>query len=82
MYYSIAMDSDNSFSRDSSDQESCSENELIFDETTQTESEDKDGDSGVIFPYQFEPYADQEDEDDKERNRIPQDLDRLQNVEW
>ena len=76
------MDSGNSSSRESSDQESASENELIFDETKETEPGDKDEDSGVIFPYRFKPYADEEDEDDKERNGIPQGIDRWQNVDW
>ena len=48
-----------------------------------TETGDEDEDPGLIFPYRFEPYADEEDqEDETEQNRIPEDIDRLQNVEW
>lgn len=78
-----SMDSDSSSDWASSSEISSGERELEVDELTETETGEEDDDAGVIFPYRFEPYA-EEGEDDTEDNpdRIPQDIDRLQNVEW
>ena len=81
--YSSHGYSDHSSSRESSKQQSGSENEPILDETTETESGDKDGDSGVIFPYRFQPYTQMKKmKMTKNVTDFPQDIDRLQNVEW
>ena len=55
----------------------------MFDEMVETEAGEEDEDRGLIFPYQFELYADEEDqEDETEQIRIHEDIGRLQNVEW
>ena len=56
---------------------------MVFYEIIETETGDEDENPGLVLPYRFELYANEEDkEDGTKHNRIREIIDSLQNVEW
>ena len=71
------MASDSSTSEPEWESSEFSEVELDDSECEFEESEDN-----VVQPYRFEPYAESKEDEATTEERIPHDIDRLQNVQW